>query len=59
VAARLSAPRAERVRDAAFELGLLVNSVRPDTLRFMPAMNVADDEIAEMLELLSRALRAA
>jgi acetylornithine/N-succinyldiaminopimelate aminotransferase len=58
VAARLSAPRAERVRDAAFALGLLVNSVRPDTLRFMPALNVTDDEIAAMLGLLGRALRA-
>ena len=58
IGARLEAPRAERVRDAAFELGLLVNAVRPDTLRFMPALNVTQDEIDEMLALLERALGA-
>jgi acetylornithine/N-succinyldiaminopimelate aminotransferase len=59
VAARLDTPRAERVRDVAFDLGLLVNSVRPDTLRFMPALNVTEGEIQEMLELLARALATA
>jgi acetylornithine/N-succinyldiaminopimelate aminotransferase len=57
VAARLDAPQAERVRDAAFELGLLLNAVRPDTLRFMPALNVTGDEVRAMLELLARAMR--
>jgi len=56
VAAVLETARAERVRDEAFELGLLVNAVRPDTLRFMPALNVSDDEIRAMLDLLERAL---
>jgi acetylornithine/N-succinyldiaminopimelate aminotransferase len=56
VAARLETQAAERVRDAAFELGLLVNSVRPDTLRFMPALNVSAPEVEEMLTLLARAL---
>jgi acetylornithine/succinyldiaminopimelate/putrescine aminotransferase len=32
--------------------------VRPDTLRFMPALNVTHDEIDEMLALLERALGA-
>ncbi|HEX7669462.1 MAG TPA: acetylornithine/succinylornithine family transaminase [Polyangiaceae bacterium] len=59
VAARLATDAAERVRDAAFELGLLVNSVRPDTLRFMPALNVSASEVEEMLALLARALHAA
>jgi acetylornithine/N-succinyldiaminopimelate aminotransferase len=58
VAARLDTPRAARVRDAAFGLGLLVNAVRPDTLRFMPALNVSEAEVSEMLELLSRSLAA-
>jgi acetylornithine/N-succinyldiaminopimelate aminotransferase len=30
--------------------GLLLNSPRPDTLRFMPALNVARDEIDRMIE---------
>ena len=58
VAARLDTPRAEHVRDVAFDLGLLVNAVRPDTLRFMPPLNVTNDEIDEMLGLLADALRA-
>ena len=56
VAARLDTPRAEAVKDAAFELGLLVNAVRPDTLRFMPALNVTDDEVTQMLQLLEKCL---
>ncbi|HEX3596526.1 MAG TPA: aminotransferase class III-fold pyridoxal phosphate-dependent enzyme [Polyangiaceae bacterium] len=58
VAARLDAARAERVRDVAFELGLLLNAVRPDTLRFMPPLNLEDEEIDEMLALLRQALDA-
>ncbi len=34
----------------AFEAGLLVNSPRPDSLRFMPALNVTREEIAEMID---------
>jgi acetylornithine/N-succinyldiaminopimelate aminotransferase len=56
VAARLESARAERVRDAAFDGGLLVNAPRPDTLRFMPALNVTDAEIAEAVRLLTEAL---
>ncbi|HVU03928.1 MAG TPA: aminotransferase class III-fold pyridoxal phosphate-dependent enzyme [Polyangiaceae bacterium] len=56
VAARLDSARAEAVRDRAFSLGLLVNAVRPDTLRFMPALNVSEAEIDEALALLSKAL---
>ncbi len=48
-AAKLDEPRAEMARDAAFEIGLLVNAVRPDTLRFMPALTVTNDEVQEML----------
>jgi acetylornithine/N-succinyldiaminopimelate aminotransferase len=36
----------------AFELGLLLNAPRPDTLRFMPALNVTRDEIAAMIDTL-------
>ncbi|HVW26702.1 MAG TPA: aminotransferase class III-fold pyridoxal phosphate-dependent enzyme [Polyangiaceae bacterium] len=59
LAARLPTESAERVRDVAFDLGLLLNAVRPDTLRFMPALNVSDGEIDEMLGVLGRALAEA
>ncbi len=47
------------VVETAREHGLLVNSPRPNTLRFMPALTVAADEIDAMLQLLDRALTAA
>jgi acetylornithine/N-succinyldiaminopimelate aminotransferase len=34
----------------ALEDGLLLNSPQPDALRFMPALNVSKEEIAEMIE---------
>jgi acetylornithine/N-succinyldiaminopimelate aminotransferase len=40
------------IADKALEQGLLVNAPRPDSLRFMPALNVSFDEIDEMLEIL-------
>jgi acetylornithine/N-succinyldiaminopimelate aminotransferase len=58
VAARLAEARAERIRDAAFDLGLLVNAPRPDVLRFMPALNVTSDEITAMTTLLRQAFQA-
>jgi acetylornithine/N-succinyldiaminopimelate aminotransferase len=36
----------------AFEAGLLLNSPQPDALRFMPALNVTREEIAEMIDQL-------
>lgn len=56
MAARLAEPRAAQIRDAAFDLGLLVNAPRPDVLRFMPALNVTSDEITTMTELLSQVI---
>jgi acetylornithine/N-succinyldiaminopimelate aminotransferase len=41
-----------RVVDTARDRGLLLNSPRPTTLRFMPALNVSRGEIDEMLEIL-------
>jgi len=41
---------------AARELGLLVNAPRAHCLRFMPALNTTEDEIAEGLALLRRAI---
>jgi acetylornithine/N-succinyldiaminopimelate aminotransferase len=37
--------------------GLLINAPRPDTLRFMPALNVTREEIDQMLALLEVVLR--
>jgi acetylornithine/N-succinyldiaminopimelate aminotransferase len=43
----------------AFEAGVLLNSPQPDALRFMPALNVAREEIAEMVECLDAILTKA
>src|SRR5450631_1747396 len=40
----------------AFEQGLLLNSPQPDTLRFMPALNVTREEIGQMIEALDAIL---
>jgi acetylornithine/N-succinyldiaminopimelate aminotransferase len=37
-------------------VGLLLNSPRPDLLRFMPALNVTKDEIDQMIAMLSEVL---
>ena len=42
----------------ALEAGLLLNSPQPDALRFMPALNVTREEIAEMIEGLDQILVA-
>ncbi|MCL2657490.1 MAG: acetylornithine transaminase [Betaproteobacteria bacterium] len=47
---------AAQIVERARENGLLLNAPRPDSLRFMPALNVSKDEIALMLELLEQAL---
>jgi acetylornithine/N-succinyldiaminopimelate aminotransferase len=40
----------------AFEDGVLLNAPRPDTLRFMPALNVTKGEIAAMIDCLDAIL---
>jgi acetylornithine/N-succinyldiaminopimelate aminotransferase len=40
----------------AFDQGLLLNSPQPDTLRFMPALNVTREEISQMIEALDAIL---
>jgi acetylornithine/N-succinyldiaminopimelate aminotransferase len=40
----------------AFEAGVLLNAPQPDALRFMPALNVTREEIAEMIESLDAIL---
>ncbi len=37
--------------------GLLINSPRPNLLRFMPALNIADDEILQMCNMLRELLK--
>ena len=37
--------------------GLLINSPRPNLLRFMPALNVSDDEIHQMCKMLRELLK--
>ena len=46
----------ELARDRAPE-GLLINSPRPNLLRFMPALNVSDDEIRQMCSMLRELLK--
>jgi acetylornithine/N-succinyldiaminopimelate aminotransferase len=50
---------ATEVAERALQLGLLVNAPRPDSLRFMPALTVTDEEIDQMVGILDRALGAA
>jgi acetylornithine/N-succinyldiaminopimelate aminotransferase len=58
LALRLDGKDAGTVARRAMDLGLLVNAPRPDTLRFVPALNVTRDEIDRMLVLLEAALRS-
>ncbi len=46
-------PQLVEAARALAPVGLLLNSPRPDLLRFMPALNVTDAEIEQMLALLS------
>jgi acetylornithine/N-succinyldiaminopimelate aminotransferase len=56
LALELKGVDAGKVARTAMDRGLLVNAPRPDTLRFMPALNVARDEIDEMLGRLDAVL---
>ena len=47
---------AKKIAAAALDRGLLINAPRPDSLRFMPALNVSLDEIDQMLALLHASL---
>jgi acetylornithine/N-succinyldiaminopimelate aminotransferase len=57
VALDLGREAGAKVVEAARERGLLINSPRPETLRFMPALTTSSAEIEAMLGLLDRALR--
>ncbi|MHB1955061.1 MAG: acetylornithine transaminase [Sulfobacillus sp.] len=45
-----------RIVEEAFARGLLLNSPRPDTLRFMPALTVSEKEIDRMIGILEEIL---
>ena len=47
---------ATEVVDLARTHGLLINGPRPDSLRFMPALTVGDEEIDQMIEILDGVL---
>ncbi len=48
----LKAPLGVDIAAASLEAGLLLNAPRPDSLRFMPALNVSETEIDQMLTIL-------
>jgi acetylornithine/N-succinyldiaminopimelate aminotransferase len=56
VALDLGRPVGAKVVDAAREAGLLLNSPRPATLRFMPALTISAGEIHAMLATLDEVL---
>jgi len=56
IALQLKGKDAAKVARSAMDRGLLINAPRPDTLRFMPALNVTRDEIDQMLTLLEATL---
>lgn len=53
---RLSAPVAAEVREAAHELGLIINAPTADVIRIAPAFTIGDAEVAEFLALFRAAL---
>lgn len=55
----LTEPNASAVEAAARSRGLLVNAVRPDTLRLAPPLIVSESEIDRAVELLDSALAEA
>jgi acetylornithine/N-succinyldiaminopimelate aminotransferase len=52
----LKRPIATHVAELALTRGLLINAPRPDSLRFMPALNVTDAEINQMADILDGVL---
>ncbi|MDE2932468.1 MAG: acetylornithine transaminase [Chloroflexota bacterium] len=58
LAVSFSTEAAARVVALCRERGLLVNNVRPDRIRLMPALIVEDDEIDRACDLLEEAIRA-
>jgi acetylornithine/N-succinyldiaminopimelate aminotransferase len=57
LALELSQAVGSQVSEAALQRRLLLNSPRPATLRFMPALNVTREEIDQMIDSLRSAIR--
>jgi acetylornithine/N-succinyldiaminopimelate aminotransferase len=55
----LGCDKAARVAELAREAGLLLDAPRPHVLRFMPALNVSQEEADTMLNTLDRVVRQA
>jgi acetylornithine/N-succinyldiaminopimelate aminotransferase len=53
----LGRDNATEIVDLARERGLLINGPRADSLRFMPALTVTNEEIDRMIEILDSVLR--
>jgi len=56
IALDLGADIAPAVAERAMQRGLLINAPRPDTLRFMPALNVTANALADGVEILDAVL---
>jgi acetylornithine/N-succinyldiaminopimelate aminotransferase len=52
----LTHPFSAAIVAEALEDGVLLNAPRPDTLRFMPALNVTREEIVSMIDCLDAIL---
>ncbi|MBW1886152.1 MAG: acetylornithine transaminase [Deltaproteobacteria bacterium] len=52
LALTLPKPCAGQIAARCFEAGLLINAPRPNIVRFMPALTVAEDEVKAMLAIL-------
>ena len=52
----LDSENAARVAASALENGLIVNAVRPDTIRFAPPLSISSDEVAVAVERLGQSL---
>jgi acetylornithine/N-succinyldiaminopimelate aminotransferase len=57
LALELKRPIASDVVKLALDRNLLLNAVRPEVLRFMPALNVKRHEIDEMLHILRQSIQ--
>ncbi|MEL7561596.1 aspartate aminotransferase family protein [Dehalogenimonas sp. 4OHTPN] len=56
LAVQFSEDIAKELTQKCLENGLLVNDVKPNALRLMPALNITEDEVEEALSLLEMAL---
>lgn len=56
VALGLPESNGDKIVEMARERGLIINAARPDTLRFMPALNVCKEEIETCVRILDEVL---